>query len=262
MRDIFADLFAQEAVNPVEAARRGLQPQLRQRFYARSQIGEGPEGFAILLDGKPVRTPARRTLAAPARALAEAIAAEWEAQSDVIEPAKMPLTRLANSIIDGVADAPKAVADEIAKFLASDLVFYRAHGPAGLLARQVQHWNPVLEWAHEALGARFVLAEGVVHVQQSQAALASATRAIPQDQPNDIWRLGALHSVTTLMGSALIALALLRGRLSVDEAWAAAHVDEDFQMEQWGRDHFALERRDFRFQEMQAAAKVLALLPG
>ena len=259
MRDIFADIFAEEAANPVEAARQSLRASLRKRFYARSQIGEAREGFAVLLDGKPVRTPARRTLAAPVRALAEAIAAEWEAQHDVIDPGKMALTRLANSIIDGVADAPKAVADEIAKFLASDLIFYRAHGPEGLLARQARHWDPVFAWAQETLGARFVLAEGVVHVQQPQAALASATRAIPQQ---DAWRLGALHSVTTLTGSALIALALLYGRLSVDEAWAAAHVDEDFQMEQWGRDHFALERREFRFQEMQAAAKVFALLPG
>ena len=256
MRDIFADIFAEEAVNPVEAARRGLRPQLRKRFYARSQVGEGPEGFAVLLDNKPVRTPARRALAAPVRALAEAIAAEWEAQREFVDPAQMPLTRLANSIIDGVADARAPVSAEIAKFLASDLVFYRALEPEGLRTRQEQYWNPVVDWAHEALGARFVLAAGVVHVQQPEAAIASAAKAIPQDA----WRLGALHCVTTLTGSALIALAHLSGRLSIDEAWAAAHVDEDFQMEQWGRDYFALERREFRYRDMQAAAKVLALL--
>ena len=210
MRDIFADIFANEAANAMEAARRSMRPQLRKRFYARSQVGEVPEGFAVLLDDKPIRTPARRTLAAPVRPLAEAIAAEWEAQREVVNPAEMPLTRLVNSIIDGVADARAPVSAEIAKFLASDLVFYRAQGPEGLLARQERHWNPILDWAHETLGARFVLAEGVVHVQQPEAALASAAKAIPQDA----WRLGALHSVTTLTGSALIALALLHGRLS------------------------------------------------
>jgi chaperone required for assembly of F1-ATPase len=256
MRDIFADIFVDKAANPMEAARRSMRPQLRRRFYARSHVGEGQEGFAVLLDGKPVRTPARRAVAAPARALAEAIAAEWEAQREVIDPAQMPLTRLANSIIDGVADAPGPVSAAIAKYLASDLVCYRAQGPEALLARQAQHWNPVLDWAHEALGARFVLGEGVAHVLQPESAIANAAIAIPQDA----WRLGALHSIATLTGSALIALALLRGRLSVDEAWAAAQVDEDWQMEQWGRDELALERRDFRSKEMQAAAKVLALL--
>ena len=258
MRDIFTDIFAEEAANPVEAARRGLRSPLRKRFYASSQVGDVANGFAVLLDGKPVRTPARRPFAAPTRALAEAIAAEWDAQREVINPAEMPLTRLANSIIDGVADAREAVKAEIEKYLASDLVCYRAPAPEALRAKQEQIWNPLLDWAYEALGARFVLAEGVVHVAQPDVAVAKAASAIPQDA----WRLGALHSITTLTGSALIGLALLRGRLSVEEAWAAAHVDEDFQMEQWGRDHFALERRTYRFKEIQAAAKVLALLPG
>jgi chaperone required for assembly of F1-ATPase len=256
MRDIFADIFADKAANPMEAARRAMRPQLRRRFYARSQVVEGSKGFAVLLDGKPVHTPARRVLAALSRALAEAIAEEWETQREVIDPAQMPLTRLANSIMDGVADAPGPVCAEIAKYLASDLVFYRAQEPEALLARQALHWNPVLDWAHEAFGARFMLAEGVVHVPQPERAIANVTKAIPQDA----WRLGALHSITALTGSALIALALLRGRLTIEAAWAAAHVDEDWQIEKWGRDEAAFERRAFRYKEMQAAAKVLALL--
>jgi chaperone required for assembly of F1-ATPase len=256
MRDIFTDIFADKAANPMDAARRGMRPQLRRRFYARSQVGEMQEGFAVLLDGKPVRTPARRALAAPSRALAEAIAAEWEAQREVIDPAQMPLTRLANSIIDGVADALAPVSAEIAKYLASDLVFYRVEAPEALRAYQARHWNPVLDWAHEEFDARFVLAAGVVHVPQPERAIANVTKVIPQDA----WRLGALHSITALTGSALIALALLRGRLTIEAAWAAAHVDEDWQMEQWGRDELVFERRAFRYKEMQAAAKVLALL--
>ena len=258
MRDIFSEIFDSKPVNPVEAARRGMRPQLRQRFYRQAGVGEGAASFPVLLDGKPVRTPSRRTLTAPVRPLAEAIAAEWDDQQDFVAPSQMPLTRLANSIIDAVADAPASVAAEIAKYLASDLLFYRAEGPEALFTRQAQHWDPVLAWARAALGACFVLAEGVLYVQQPEAAITVATKAIP----DDAWRLGALHSITTLTGSALLALALHRGRLSVEQAWAAAHVDEDWQMEFWGRDELALQRRAFRFKEMQAAASVLALLPA
>jgi chaperone required for assembly of F1-ATPase len=204
-----------------------------------------------------VRTPARRVLAAPTLALAEAIAAEWQAQKDVIDPAKMPLTRLANAIIDGVADAPQPVAAEIAKYLASDLLLYRAGAPPGLVERQAQHWDPILDWARQALGADFKLGEGVVHVAQPEAALAAARAAIPLEP----WRLGAVHAMTTLTGSALIALAMARGALSADAAWQAAHVDEDWNLAQWGRDEMAAARREFRFAEFQAAATVLACCP-
>ena len=139
------------------------------------------------------------------------------------------------------------------KYLASDLVCYRASSPRGLVERQARHWDPILDWAREALDADFALGEGVVYVAQPQAALAAARAAIPTDP----WRLGAVHAATTLTGSALLALALANGRLTVEEAWQAAHVDEDWNMEQWGRDEAALERRAFRFAEMQAAATVL-----
>jgi len=254
LRDIFADLFAAERPDPIEAARRSIRPRLPRRFYHEVSVGDGEGGVCLLLDGRPARTPGRRTLAAPTRALAEAIAAEWQAPAETIDPAKMPLTRLANSILDGVAAAHEEVAAEIEKYLGSDLLFYRAEGPHELAERQARHWDPILAWAHEALGARFVLAQGIVHAAQPEPALAGARAAIPHDP----WRLGAVHAVTTLTGSALIALALLHGRLATDDAWAAAHVDEDWNIEQWGRDEIALERRAFRFAEMQAAATVLA----
>jgi chaperone required for assembly of F1-ATPase len=256
MRDIFEEIFAHAPADPIEAARRGMRPPQRRRFYTAVDVDEEPDGCRILLDGKPVRTPARRTLAAPTRALARAIAAEWEAQDTHIEPARMPLTRLANSIIDGVADQARPVAAEIEKYLASDLLFYRAGEPQGLVERQARHWDPLLAWAREQLAARFVLAQGVVHVAQPAEALAAARAAIPADA----WRLGALASITTLTGSGLLALALLRGAVSVDDAWAAAHVDEDWNMEFWGRDELALARRAFRFAEFAAAASVLQLL--
>jgi len=253
MRDLFEDIFKNAPLDPVQAARRAVRPHLRRRFYQRAEVEDADGEFRIVLDGRPVKTPARRTLAAPTRALARALAAEWDAQRDVIDPAKMPLTRLANTIIDGVTDAPSAVADEVKRYLACDLVFYRAPGPAGLVAWQAEAWDPVLAWVRETLGARFVLAEGIAFVAQPAQSLAAASSAIPTDP----WRLGAMHAVTTLTGSALIAIALARGALSVDAAWAAAHVDEDWNMKFWGRDALALERRAARFSEMQAAATVL-----
>ena len=262
MRDIFSDIFADQPSDPMAAARRGARPSLRKRFYRGATVETGSQGFDVRLDGKPVRTPAQRPLAAPMRAVAEAIAAEWEAQADTIDPARMPLTRLANVIIDAVADAPAAVAAEIEKYLNSDLLFYRAGEPDDLVARQAQHWDPLLAWAADTFGARFVLSQGVIHVAQPEAAVAAASRAIPRDttQPDGPWRLGALASVTNLTGSALIALALAAGRLDADAAWAAANVDEDWNMATWGEDALALERRDFRRRELQAAARVLDAL--
>ena len=242
--------------NATELARRAMKPKPLRRFYAKAAVAA--DGRAVELDGKPVRTPARRALAAPSGALAQAIAAEWDAQGETIEPAKMPLTRLANSIIDGVADQIGPVAAEIEKYLASDLLFYRASGPKTLLADQARHWDAVLEWAAETFGAQFKTVAGVGHIAQPEAALKAAGRAIPRDP----WRLGALHAVTTLTGSALLALALWRGRISADAAWAAAHVDEDWNMAQWGQDTLALERRAFRRAEFDAAAAVLSHKAG
>ena len=250
MRDVFTEIFENQPLDPTEAARKAVRPNLRKRFYERAHADE--EG-AVLLDGKSVRTPARRTLAVPTQALAEHLAAEWNAQTDVIDPARMPLTRLANAVIDAVTETPQPVADEIARYLASDLLFYRAEGPGGLVEKQSLGWDPVLNWAREAFGARFVLAQGVVHVKQPRDALAAMQAAIPMEP----WALGAVSSLTTLTGSALLAVALARGAVDPEAAWAAAHVDEDWQMSQWGRDEIALERRAYRRSEFDAAVTVL-----
>jgi chaperone required for assembly of F1-ATPase len=254
MREIFTEIFENQPLDPMESARRAVRPHLRKRFYERASADDAGK---VLLDGKQVYTPARKPLAAPSRALAEALAAEWNAQKDVIDPAGMPVTRLANAAIDAVAAMPAQVAAEIEKYLGSDLLFYRAEAPAGLVARQAQHWDPVLAWARETFGARFVLAQGVVHVAQPSETIAAVRAAIPTEP----WRLAALSSITSLTGSALLALALDAGAIDANEAWAAAHVDEDWQMAQWGRDERALARRDHRFAEMQAAAAVLRLMP-
>ncbi len=257
MREIFDDIFEDQTADPMEAARRAMRPPLRKRFYARAAAGEGtPQGFPVALDEKPVRTPLRRFLAAPRPALAQAIADEWNAQEQVIDPGRMPLTRLANAVIDAVTDASGPVTAEVEKYLGSDLVCYRADAPAGLVEMQASAWDPVLAWAHDALGARFVQIEGVMHAAQPLEAVAAARNAIPSDP----WRLGAVSSITTLTGSALLAIALAHGRLDAETAWAAAHVDEDWQMKQWGRDEVALARRAYRQAELEAAARVLTVL--
>ncbi|MDI1346613.1 MAG: ATPase [Pseudolabrys sp.] len=257
MREFIEEIFINQPLDPMVSARQGARASLRKRFYKQAQIGENTgEGFPLLLDGKQVMTPARKALVAPMRALAEAIAQEWEAQAEVIDPFAMPLTRLANVVIDAIARKPAPVHDEIVQYLGSDLVCYRADTPPGLVERQRQEWDPVLAWARDALGARFILIEGVVYAAQPEQAIWAAAASIP----TDAWRLGAVASIMTLTGSALIGLAVNAGALDPAAAWKAAHVDEDYQMSQWGLDDMALARREGRFAEFMAAVTVLKLL--
>jgi chaperone required for assembly of F1-ATPase len=234
-----------------------MTPQLPKRFYTTVTVEAEPEGFAIRLDGRGARTPGRKPFVMPTRALAEAVAAEWAAQVEVIDPGRMPLTRLANTALDGVYDAAEAVAGEVVKYAGSDLLCYRAGFPDKLVARQNAQWDPVLDWAEEALGARFALAEGVVFVEQPQDAIGAVRAAVAGFSSPFV--LAALHVMTTLTGSALLALAVAQGRLTPEEAWAAAHVDEDVQIEFWGEDAEAMARRAARWREFEAAATTLAL---
>jgi chaperone required for assembly of F1-ATPase len=249
MRDIFDAIFKNELLDPVEAARRSVRVNLRKRFYKHAEAADN----AVTLDGKPVMTPKRRALKAPNAKIARTMAGEWEAQCDTIDPGAMPLTRLANAIIDGVADAPDAVRDEIVKYLGSDLIFYRTDSPDGLVAKQAQHWDPLLAFARDTYGARFVLAQGIVHQAQPGEAVAAAAVSIPTDP----WKLGALAAIVTITGSALIALALAAGAVDADAAWAAANVDEDRNMAAWGEDAEVKARRAARRAEFDAAVLVL-----
>lgn len=235
------------------------KPALPKRFYKNAEAVAEKGGFAITLDGRPTRTPAREPLVLPTEALGAAVAAEWNAQGETIDPATMPLTRIANVAIDGVARARDEVAAEIVKYAGSDLVCYRAEHPERLVAKQSLHWDPVLGFARDALKARFLLAEGVVFVGQPDEALEAVGAVIPRD---DVFTLTALNVLTTLTGSALIALAVLRGALDVDAAWAAANVDEDWNAELWGYDHEAAARRTAREIEMRAAAQMIVLARG
>jgi chaperone required for assembly of F1-ATPase len=204
-----------------------------------------------------VRTPGKALLALPTRGLAEAVAEEWRAQGERIDPLTMPLTKLANSAIDGVKGREQAVIDDIVKYAGSDLLCYRAEGPAALVASQSKHWNTVIAWAKATLDAPLALAEGVVHVAQPKASLDRLRRELEGLDP---FSLAALHVMTSLTGSALLALAVLRGRLTPEEAWQAAHVDEDFQISQWGEDAEAVKRRANRRRDFDAAARFLAAL--
>ncbi|MFN0219349.1 MAG: ATP12 family chaperone protein, partial [Hyphomicrobium sp.] len=213
--------------------------------------------YQVLLDGRVVKTPGKRPLAAPNAKLASAIADEWSAQVGHIDPASMPLTRYANTAIDAVADHQGAVAVDIAAYAASDLLCYRAEAPMELVVAQAARWDPVVAWAREALDAPFVVASGVMPVEQPPEAIAAIAAAL---LPHDAMRLTALHILTTLTGSALLAIAHARGRLTADEVWAAAHIDEDYQIALWGQDSEAAQRRKGRRIEFDAASRMLALL--
>jgi len=246
--------MSDKPVNPMESARRGQRPALSRRFYKKAEAGPHKSGFVLLLDGRAVKTPARRPLAVASRAVADSLAAEWGGQGERIDPATMPLTRIVNAAIDHVADEMAAVRAEIVRFAGSDLICYRAEAPQDLIDAQNTAWSPLVAWARETLNAPFVLASGVVHVPQPAAALAAIDRAAA---PLDALRLAALSTVTTLTGSAVIALAVARGHLSAEQAWAAALVDEDWQISQWGRDEAAILARAFRWREMEAAGLIL-----
>jgi chaperone required for assembly of F1-ATPase len=253
MRELFDEVAGHSPLDPEEAVRRTTRGPRRKRFYAQAGVAETSKGFSITLDDKPVRTPSRRRLAAPTREIAETIAAEWDAQKEIIDPVTMPLTRLANSVIDAVAGRVGAVADDIAKYFHSDMLFYRAGHPDALVANEAEQWDPVLFWAADTLGAHFILTQGIVHVRQPDQAVAAVRAALPADP----WSIAALHMVTTLTGSALLALALMRGALDEDQVWAAAHVDEDWNIAQWGVDEEVAARRLARFLDFRAAAGVL-----
>jgi len=244
--------------DPMRAAQKNMRPAAVRRFYTEASVARVAEGFALRLDGRGARTPAGKPLVFPTLALAELAAQEWAGQGETIDPAAMPATRIANSAIDGVAAAMAATRAELAAYAETDLLCYRADAPAELAAAEAAAFDPVLDWARETYGAAFVVGEGLAHVRQSERALQTIrTELEALDEP---FALAALHVMTTLTGSILLALAVFRGRLDAGEAWRIAHVDEDFQIARWGEDDEAMARRAARWREMQAAGKVVTAL--
>jgi chaperone required for assembly of F1-ATPase len=244
--------------DPIRLARANMRVPEIKRFYKAASAGEVDGGFALRLDGRGALTPAKNRLVVPTVKIAEAIAAEWDTQGEIVIPASMPLTRLANSAIDGVARTIQETRAEIARYAGADLVCYRALEPQALVDDQAAAFDPVLAWAEDALGARFILSAGVTHVAQPAPALAAVRRAV--DAFENPFVVAALHVMTSLTGSVLLALAVARGFLSADDAWRAAHVDEDFQIRKWGEDEEAQSRRAARGREFYAAAEVIASL--
>ncbi len=258
MRDILSDL-EQSPLDPAEAIRAQGRRTLPKRFYKEVTVAEGEGGHEVRLDGRPLRTPAKAKLAVPSAALAAALAEEWAAQGVEIDPFTMPLTRLVNVALDGVARNPQEVKEEIVRYMGSDLLLYRAEGPEGLVARQATHWDPVLAWLDRAHDARFFLAEGIRHVEQPADMVARVAALVGTDDPLS---LAALSTLTALTGSAFLAVALANGVLDADAAWRAAHVDEDWTIERWGEDAEATARRAAREKEMRAAVRLLDLVKG
>ncbi|WP_244435614.1 ATP12 family protein [Martelella sp. AD-3] len=244
--------------DPIRRSQELMRAELPKKFYAEATVVAEGEGFAVKLDGRPVKTPSRKPLILPTEAAAEYVRAEWQAQEKVIDPAKMPMTRLANTIIDGVAVNAEAVFEEIVSYAGNDMLFYRAESPEELVARQSERWGPVLDWMAEEYGARFVLVEGVMFAEQPTESLEAFRRELAHHRAP--FELGALHVMTTLTGSALVTLALARGRLTLDEAWALGNLEEDWTIELWGHDEEAARRRARRFEDMQAAHSLFVAL--
>jgi chaperone required for assembly of F1-ATPase len=262
MRDILSDLdtpFVSDE-NPMKRAQKQMRTPLPKRFYkaasVRQDVASGT--FAVELDGKQVRTPGRAVLALPTEAAARLVADEFDAQTEEINPFDMPVLRIANTAIDGVSTDTQAVLEDILRYSSTDLVCYRADGPESLVERQSEAWDGIIDWARAGLGARFVLAEGVMHVDQPREAIGAI--GIHLKMREEPFRLSALHVMTSLTGSALIALAVDAGELSPEEGWAAAHVDEDWNIAQWGEDGEAARMRAAKKRDMLAAAALIEAL--
>lgn len=253
------------AADPISLARRGLNKALPRRFYKEVTVQQRDGAFMLLLDGRAAKSPGGKSLALPEVAAARAMADEWSAQGELIDPASMPLTCIVNSAIDGVARRLHATATGIAKYAGADLVCYRATGPSTLIEAQATAWDPVLAFAREKLGAHFICANGVVFVEQPEPARAAVQEAvldIANSGPVAPFAFAALHVMTTLTGSVLLPLAVAHGVLTPEAAWTAAHVDENFEMRAWGEDAEALRRRARQWCEFDAAARLFQAVHG
>jgi chaperone required for assembly of F1-ATPase len=259
MRELFPDPSeAMSHPDPTRRAQIQMQKPLPKRFYTEVSVAEGEGGFAVQLDGKPVKTPAKNPLAVPTASLAELLRDEWANQVEVIDPRTMPVTRLVNTAIDGVAAEAQAVFEDILRFSSGDMLCYRADHPENLVLRQKEQWDPILDWAANEHGARFELIEGVMPEDQPREAVQAFGALLRRyDTPIE---LATLHTITTLTGSAILALAFADGFITGEDAWRLAHLDEDWTNEHWGTDAEAQNRREKRHEEMLAAVAVFQAL--
>lgn len=260
MRDILSDLESGKAGDDaIKAAQDSMRPVLPKRFYKEAEAVEIEGGFAVQLDGRTARTPSRNRLVLPSWPLAQAVASEFAAQRDLIDPMSMPVLRIVNPALDSVCGLMGEVRADIAAYAGSDMLCYRAAEPERLVARQDAVWSPILRRAEAETGARFVLAEGIVHQAQPDATLARFAAALERATP-DPFTLAACHVMTTLTGSAVLALSVASGWLDAQAAWSAAHLDEDWTIEHWGEDAEATARRTARWTEFEAAGRVVQMM--
>ena len=215
------------------------------------------EGHQVLLDGRPVRTPARRALAVPSATLAAAVADEWRAQGETLQPASMALTRLISTAIDRMPALRAAAIDEVLGYAETDLLCYRAAAPADLADRQQQLWQPWLDWLARSHGVELVVTTEMLPVPQPETALARLRSSV---EPLDDWRLVGLHAVTTALGSVVLGLALFEGEIDAEQAIAASLLDEQFEIERWGREREMERRHNALRYDVEAAARFLACL--
>jgi chaperone required for assembly of F1-ATPase len=227
------------------------------RFYKEVGVTAAADGHRVLLDGRPVRTPARRTLAVPSAALAAAVADEWHAQGETIRPAGMALTRLVSTAIDRMPALRTAAIDEVLGYAETDLLCYRAAAPADLADRQQQRWQPWLDWLARSHGVDLVVTTEMLPVSQPETALARLRACV---EPLDDWPLVGLHAVTTALGSVVLGLALLEGEMDAGQAIAASLLDEEFEIERWGREREMERRHNVLRHDVEAAARFLACL--
>jgi chaperone required for assembly of F1-ATPase len=225
------------------------------RFYKEVSVDETADGFRLLLDGRPIQTPARRPLLLPTRVLTEAIADEWRGQDEEMRPAAMPLTRLANTVLDGIRATRPDVVAAILRFGENDLLSYRVETPVELAARQ-HDWDVFLDWAAERHDARLAVTNAIQHVEQTSETLAAFKRAVAD---RDDFELAALHVLASITGSLVLGLAVLDRRLSAGEAFALSRLDETYQAEKWGRDPEAEERAARLKTEMEQAEQLVRL---
>lgn len=227
------------------------------RFWATTTVEPVAEGWELRLDTRVLRTPGKLPLVLPTQALAQAVAAEWEAQQDVIDPRSMPLTRAVNSAVEKVAPQFAGVAGMLAEYGGTDLLCYRAAHPAELVALQSAQWDPLLDWAAQDLGAALRVTQGVIPVAQDPAALARLRAGLEALSP---WELTAVHDLVTIPGSLILGLAVLRGRLDAAAAHALSRLDDEHQAAQWGRDPEAEAAAAARLEAMLVAERLLGLL--
>lgn len=213
------------------------------RFWKTAEVVERPTGFSVTLDGRAVKTPSKAALDVPTRAMAQAIAAEWDAQGEKINPLTMPVTRSANSAIDKVMHQHGEVAEMLAAYGDSDLLCYRAETPMELNQREAAAWDPILDWAAEALDARLTPRIGIVHVPQDPAALDRLRARVHAMTP---FELAGFHDLVSLTGSLVLAFAATQQYLSATEIWAISRIDETWQEEQWGVDEEAQETANIK----------------